>query len=101
MRVVYDAENLLDAHLVKHALESIGIPAFVRGEYLTGAMGELPMHGLLQVCVPEPAWAEAEACVRELALCRVAASAKVDVGTDVGSGSGADSDAFPDDGLLA
>jgi hypothetical protein len=67
MRVVYDAENLVDAHLVKHALESAGIPVFVRGEYLTGAMGELPVHGLLQVCVPEAAWAEAEACLAELA----------------------------------
>ena len=87
MRVVYDAENLLDAHLVKHALESAGIPAFVRGEYLTGAMGELPMHGLLQVCVPDLAWAEADACVQELAQWRLDASTEADD--------------LPDDGLLA
>ena len=87
MRVVYDAENLVDAHLVKHALESMGIPAFVRGEYLTGGVGQLPTQGLVQVCVPDSTWAEADACVRDLALCRVEA--------------GAESGELPDAGLLA
>ena len=34
MRVVYLADNLFDAHLVKHALEEAEIPAFVFGESL-------------------------------------------------------------------
>ena len=53
MRVVYEAENIIDAHLVKGMLEEHGVPAFVRGEYLTGALGELPVMGLVAVCVPE------------------------------------------------
>lgn len=59
MRVVYEAENLIDAHLVKGMLEQSGIPAWVRGNYLAGAMGELPVSGLLAVCVPELAVPEA------------------------------------------
>jgi hypothetical protein len=53
MQTVYEAENLLDAHLVKGALEQQGIPAYVAGEYLTGAMGELPVMGLVAVMVPQ------------------------------------------------
>ncbi len=54
MRAVYEAENLIDAHLVRGRLVNEGIEAMVRGEFLTGAMGELPMSGLLAVCVAEP-----------------------------------------------
>ena len=32
MHIVYRAENLFDAHLVKDALEAEGIPAFIAGE---------------------------------------------------------------------
>ena len=68
MKPVYDAAHLIDAYLVRHALEDAGIPVFVRGEALTGGMGELPIHGMVQVCVPEVAWPEADAIVRELDL---------------------------------
>lgn len=63
MRVLYEAENLIDAHLVRGLLEQAGIPAWVRGEYLTGGIGELPVSGLLAVCVPDAAWAEAGRCL--------------------------------------
>ena len=53
MRVVYEAENLIDAHLVKGMLEGAEIPVFVRGEYLTGALGDLPTMGLVAVCVSD------------------------------------------------
>lgn len=68
MRVVYLADNLLDAHLVKHALEEAGIPTFVFGESLLGGMGELPLFGVLRVCVPDTAFPEAEGIVRGLGL---------------------------------
>lgn len=68
MRVVYEATNLIDAHLVRHALENAGIPAFVRGEALLGGVGELPAFGLVAVCVPDSAWPEADALVRSLPL---------------------------------
>lgn len=59
MQAVYEAENLIDAHLVKGLLEQNGIPAWVRGNYLAGALGELPVSGLLAVCVPSVALPEA------------------------------------------
>jgi len=53
MRIVYRAENIIDAHLVRNVLEAAGIPAHVGGEYLTGAIGELPVMGLVTVMVAE------------------------------------------------
>jgi len=68
MRTVYDAGNLIDAHLVRQALEAEGIPAFVRGEALVGGMGELGVFGLVAVMVPEAAWPRARATVEALGL---------------------------------
>jgi hypothetical protein len=53
MRIVYRAENIIDAHLVRHVLEQHGILAHVSGEYLIGALGDLPMQGLVNVLVAE------------------------------------------------
>ena len=47
MIAVYQAENLLEAQLVKGALESNGVTAFIAGEHF------LPMFGHLQVMVDE------------------------------------------------
>ena len=66
MKFVYQAENLLDAHLVKGALESQGIPAFVAGEHLTGGIGQLPAMGLLAVMVGDNDVESAEALIAEL-----------------------------------
>lgn len=68
MRIVYNAANLIDAHLVRHALEQQGIPAFVRGEALVGGIGELPAIGLVAVAVPDIAWEQGQAIVDQLGL---------------------------------
>lgn len=68
MKVVYEAANVIDAHLVKHALEDAGIPVYLRGEALVGGMGELPVFGVVGVCVPESAWPAAHQIVAALAL---------------------------------
>ena len=59
MEIVYQAENIIDAHLVKNALEHEGIHAFVSGQYLTGAAGELPPLALVNVMVAEFDWPRA------------------------------------------
>ena len=59
MQVAYRADNLIDAHLARHVLENAAIPAFVLGENLLGGAGELPLFGLLRVCVPDPYLAQA------------------------------------------
>jgi hypothetical protein len=66
MHTVYRAENLIDAHLVKDALEAGGIPAFIAGEYLTGGVGQLPAMDFMAVMVPESSLPEASAIVREV-----------------------------------
>ena len=66
MRVIYEAENLLDGHLVKGLLEQRGITAFVSGQYLTGALGELPVAGLVSVYVADEDEAAANDVVAEL-----------------------------------
>lgn len=66
MKVVYEAANLIDAHLARHALEAAGIPVFLRGEQLIGGMGELPLFGLIAVCVPDIAWPQASGIVAAL-----------------------------------
>lgn len=59
MKIVYRAENIIDANLVKNALEHEEIPAFVSGQYLTGAIGELPPMSLINVMVSEIDWERA------------------------------------------
>ena len=66
MQVVYRARDLFDAHLAKHLLEEADIPAFVMGESLLGGAGELPLFGVLRVCVPEGYEEEAAACLQVL-----------------------------------
>ncbi|TAM57647.1 MAG: DUF2007 domain-containing protein [Rhodanobacter sp.] len=66
MHIIYRAENLFDAHLVKDALEAEGIPAFIAGEYLTGAVGQLPAMDYIAVMVPESSLAMAGRIVREV-----------------------------------
>jgi len=66
MRTVYHAEGIVDAHLVKDALEQAGIPAFVNGEYLIGGMGQLPARDFLTVSVPDVAVEAAVPVVREV-----------------------------------
>ena len=59
MKIVYQAENIIDANLVKNVLEQEGISAFVSGQYLTGAVGELPPIALVNVMVAQIDWPQA------------------------------------------
>ena len=53
MKTVLHALNSIEANLVKGLLESEGIDSQVLGEYLQGAMGELPAHGIIRVVVDD------------------------------------------------
>lgn len=91
MRVVYEAGDLIDAHLVKGRLENEGVPAWVRGEHLTGGIGQLPVHGLLAVLVADSDAEEAQAH-----LARWAAERADDRGEDVTGDEGFAWDPEPD-----
>ncbi len=66
MHIIYRAANLFDAHLVKDALEAEGIPAFISGEYLTGAVGQLPAMDFIAVMVPESSLPAATSIVHDV-----------------------------------
>ena len=66
MRIIYRAQSLIDAHLVKDALESADVPAFIAGEYLTGGVGQLPAMDYVAVLVPESSVEAADSVVREI-----------------------------------
>jgi hypothetical protein len=78
MHIVYHAENLFDAHLVKDALEHAEIPAFISGEYLTGGVGQLPAMDYIAVMVPESALPAAREIVRGVEAQLVEARAAID-----------------------
>jgi hypothetical protein len=82
MQVVHLANNLIEAHLAKHALEEAEIPVFIFGESLLGGAGELPLFGVLRVCVPNPFADAASACLRALELDRASDPAGPDLGMD-------------------
>ncbi len=71
MKIVYQAENIIDANLVKNALEAAGIVSFVSGQYLTGAAGELPLNALVNVMVAYSDWPNARPIAERIdaALC--------------------------------
>lgn len=63
MITIYRAANVTDAHLIRQMLEAEGISAFILGEYLQGAIGELPANTEVRVQVGDDDYAAARAVV--------------------------------------
>ena len=53
MKLVYNAANHLQAHIVMHVLEQAGVHALVQGEFLQSGAGELPVGNLVGVAVDD------------------------------------------------
>lgn len=53
MKIVYEAANSLDAHVVQDVLRQHHIAAIVLGEHLQGAIGDLQAANLVRVEVPD------------------------------------------------
>ncbi|QVM92234.1 DUF2007 domain-containing protein [Pseudomonas entomophila] len=53
MQRIYDPENLLEAQMLVGMLASEGVEVHLVGRDLMGAVGELPMQGLLGLAVPD------------------------------------------------
>ena len=60
MKKVYSAANITDSHIICGLLEAEGISAHIDGEFLQGAIGELPAVGLISVNVEDVCLVEAE-----------------------------------------
>lgn len=53
MKIVYKANDILEAHIVAGMLQSGNIEAHVGGHYLQGAVGDLAPVGLASVSVAD------------------------------------------------
>lgn len=51
MKCVYEASDVLEAHVIQGLLEQHRISSFIEGEYLLGAVGELPPNRLVRIFV--------------------------------------------------
>ena len=65
MHSVYTASNSIQAHLIKILLQGEGIESHVAGDYLQGAMGELPVVGMMEVMVNEADLQQAKVIIIE------------------------------------
>jgi hypothetical protein len=65
MIVVYEAANSVEAHMIVHLLVQSDIDAQIDGEYLQGAMGELPAAGNVRVRVSPEDSDEAKKIIAE------------------------------------
>lgn len=65
MKNIYDAQNTIEANLIKNILEQEGVSAHIRGEYLQGGMGELPAMGLVSIMVEDEDTKRAENIIRD------------------------------------
>jgi len=65
MKVIHRAKNLVDAQLVRDVLIDFGISARITGEYLWGAVGELPPTDVIRVIVDEERFQDAQRALTE------------------------------------
>lgn len=65
MRIVFNASNSLDAHMIKDLLHMQDIAAFVHGEHLQSGVGMLQAMDLVQVIVDDADYAAARVIIDE------------------------------------
>lgn len=65
MKCAYEAANGVEAHMIANLLEQHSIASRIDGEYLAGAVGELPASGLVRVMVDERQYEKARQIIRE------------------------------------
>ena len=66
MKRIHNARHPADAHLVRDFLESCGIAAVVRGEWLSGGFGELPVDACAVWVTDDSRFEEADRLMRDL-----------------------------------
>lgn len=65
MKLVYEAQNSLEAHMILHMLEQAGLSARIDGEFLQGGIGEAPALGLIRVMIEESDYAEGRSIIED------------------------------------
>jgi len=65
MKLVYEATNAIEAHMILNLLEQAGLSGRVDGEHLQGGVGEIQTMGLARVMVDDDDYAQAKEIVDE------------------------------------
>ncbi|MAD74590.1 MAG: hypothetical protein CML20_07355 [Rheinheimera sp.] len=65
MKIVFRANDILEAHIVAGMLHSYGIEAHVGGHYLQGAVGDVAPLGIANILVQDEDSEQAEKIVAE------------------------------------
>ena len=65
MKLLYEASDTLEAHMILNLLENAGLSARVDGEYLQGGVGELQAIGIVRVMIEELDYPEAKLIVQK------------------------------------
>lgn len=63
MKTLYEAANAVEAHMLIDLLRQDGLTAYIHGEHLQGAIGELPAAGLVRLVIDEQDHARARALI--------------------------------------
>lgn len=63
MRTLYEAANLVEAHMLADLLKQEGLQTHVQGEYLQGGVGELQANALVRLMIDEADYPRARAVV--------------------------------------
>ncbi|KRW58604.1 putative signal transducing protein [Pseudomonas sp. TTU2014-080ASC] len=63
MQRIYEPQNLMEAELLQGMLASEGVETYVSGQHLLGAVGELPVSGLLGLMVDDEDVSRARALI--------------------------------------
>ena len=65
MKLLYEASNTIEAHMILNLLEQAGLSARIDGEYLQGGVGELQATGIVRVMIEESDYAEGKKIIQE------------------------------------
>jgi hypothetical protein len=65
LKTVFEASTAVEAHMILHLLQQAGIEGQVLGEFLPGAVGEIPAQRLVRVVVSDNAEAEARSIIAD------------------------------------
>jgi len=65
MKLLYEASNTVEAHMILNLLEQSGLTARIDGEFLQGGIGDLQVIGIVRVMVEESDYQQAKLIIQE------------------------------------
>lgn len=65
MKLLYEAQNTIEAHMILNLLEQSGLTARIDGEYLQGGVGEIQAIGIVKVMVDEKDYTDAKLIIQQ------------------------------------